>query len=204
MVLVYLNSHIKLYLPQLFIISGPNGAGKTTASYTLLPEILNIREFINADEIARGLSPFQPESVSLQAGRIMLNRIDELMALKKDFAFETTLSTKSFVGLVNCAKANGYHVTLVYFWLETVELAIERVAKRVLSGGHNIPTDTIKRRYHAGIRNFINLYLEIVDEWLLFDNSKETPQTIAKGNKQQQLFIEDETKWEKIKTLGNV
>lgn len=190
-------------MPQLFIISGPNGAGKTTASFTLLPEILNIREFINADEIARGLSPFQPESVSLQARRIMLNRIDELLAQKKDFAFETTLSTKSFVGLVNRAKANGYHVTLIYFWLETVELAIERVAKRVQSGGHNIPTTTIQRRYRAGIRNFINLYLEIVDDWLLFDNSKEVPVTIAKGNRQGQLFIEDKTKWKKFKILGN-
>lgn len=115
-----------------------------------------------------------------------------------------TLSTKSFVGLVNKAKAKGYHVTLVYFWLETVELAFECVAKRVLSGGHNIPADTIKRRYYVGIRNFINLYLEIVDEWLLFDNSKEVPETIAKGNNQGQLFIEDQTKWEKIKILGNV
>lgn len=145
-------------MPDLFIISGCNGAGKTTASYTVLPELLEVREFVNADEIARGLSPFQPEKVSIEAGKIMLRRIDDLIGQKQDFAFETTLSTRSFVGLIRRAKSVGYTINLIYYWLDSVALAKERVRIRVAEGGHNIPEETITRRYYAGIRNFIHLY----------------------------------------------
>ena len=131
-------------MPNLYIISGCNGAGKTTASYTILPEILNCKEFVSADEIAKGLSPFQPEKVSLEAGRIMLQRIDFLFSIKADFAFETTLSTRSYVNTIKRAKENGYEVTLLYFWLNSQELAIERVKERVKEGGHNIPEQVIK------------------------------------------------------------
>ncbi|WMJ72217.1 zeta toxin family protein [Cytophagaceae bacterium ABcell3] len=137
-------------MPNLYIISGCNGAGKTTASYNILPEILNCKEFVNADEIAKGLSPFQPEKVSLEAGRIMLERIDDLMRIKADFAFETTLSTRSYVNTVKRAKESGYEVTLLYFWLNSQELAIERVKERVREGGHNIPEQVIRRRYNKG------------------------------------------------------
>jgi predicted ABC-type ATPase len=131
-------------MPNLYIISGCNGAGKTTASYTVLPEILNCKEFVNADNIAAGLSPFNPESVAFESGRLMIQRINELVAHKVDFAFETTLSTRSYVSFVKKAKEIGHEITLLYFWLSSSEMAIERVAKRVSKGGHNIPTEIIE------------------------------------------------------------
>ena len=145
---------------------------KTTASFTILPEIINCKEFVNADEIARGLSPFQPERVSFEAGRIMLNRIDELLKENESFAFETTLSTRSYKNTVEYAKQNGYTVTLLFFWLQNIELAKERVRIRVLEGGHSIEPDVIERRYIRGIKNLFNIYLEIVDGAFMFDNSE--------------------------------
>ena len=136
---------------QLYIVAGCNGAGKTTASYTILPEILQCKEFVNADEIARGLSPFNPESVAIEAGRLMLQRIEELLQRGESFSIETTLATKSYANLVYRAQASGYRVNLIFFWLESTDLAIQRVAERVRNGGHDIPVQTIKRRYVAGI-----------------------------------------------------
>jgi len=124
---------------NLYIVAGCNGAGKTTASYTILPEILECKEFVNADEIAKGLSPFQPESVALEAGRIMIKRINELIEKNKDFAFETTLSTKSYKNKIIKAKEQGYTITLLFFWLNNIDLAKERVKIRVKEGGHDIP-----------------------------------------------------------------
>lgn len=135
-------------MPDLYIISGCNGSGKTTASYTILPEILNCMEFVNADNIAHGLFPLNPESVALESGRIMLRRIRELMIAQVDFAFETTLSTRSYVSLIKQAQQAGYKVSLLYFWLGSPELAIARVAKRVSKGGHHIPENVIRRRYY--------------------------------------------------------
>lgn len=145
-------------MPNLYIIAGCNGAGKTTTSYTVLPEMLDCREFVNADEIARGISPFQPETVSFQAGRIMLNRIKELLKGKKDFGFETTPSTRSYVHLIRQAKNQEYTVVLIFFWLESVELAKARVQARVEKGGHNIPAAVIERRYIRGSKNFFTIY----------------------------------------------
>lgn len=143
---------------RLYIISGCNGAGKTTASFTILPDILNCKEFVNADEIAKGLSPFQPETVAFEAGRIMLNRINELLETGVTFAFETTLATKSYKSKIEQAQVRGYKVTLLFFWLENVELALSRVATRVKEGGHNMPEEVIKRRYVAGIKPFRDLF----------------------------------------------
>lgn len=156
---------------NLYIIAGCNGAGKTTASFTVLPEMLNCREFVNADEIAKGLSPFQPEKVALAAGRIMLVRIKELLTEGVSFAFETTLSTKSYRHLIASAQQQGYTVTLLFFWLQQVELAKERVKIRVIEGGHNIPEHVIERRYSSGICNLFDIYLPIVDQAYVFDNS---------------------------------
>ena len=156
---------------NLYIISGCNGAGKTTASYTILPEIIECKEFVNADEIAKGLSPFQPEKVSFEAGRIMLNRINNLLKENESFAFETTLATKSYKNKVVKAKEKGYNVTLLFFWLNNIELAIERVKTRVKEGGHNIPENVIKTRYIKGINNLFNIYLPIIDNVMVFDNS---------------------------------
>ena len=168
---------------QLYIIAGCNGAGKTTASFTILPEVLNCKEFINADEIAKGLSPFQPESVAMQAGRIMLARMDELLQKGETFAFETTLATKSYRQKIEWAQANGYEVTLLFFWLRNVTMAKERVAQRVAEGGHSIPSETIERRYHNGIANLFAIYIDMVDICYIFDNSEGERTPIAKKYK---------------------
>ncbi|MBN8653798.1 MAG: zeta toxin family protein [Cytophagales bacterium] len=164
---------------KLYIIAGCNGAGKTTASFTILPEILDCKEFVNADEIAKGLSPFQPEKVSFEAGRIMLNRINELLFLNENFAFETTLSTRSYKIKIEEAKAKGYRVTLLFFWLQSIDLAKERVQIRVLEGGHNIDSEVIERRYVRGIKNLFDIYLPIVDGALIFDNSEGQHELLA-------------------------
>jgi predicted ABC-type ATPase len=156
---------------KLYIIAGCNGAGKTTASFTILPEILDCREFVNADEIARGLSPFQPEKVAFEAGRIMLNRINELLLANENFAFETTLSTKSYKNKIIEAKESGYQTTLLFFWLQSADIAKERVRTRVLEGGHHIEADVIERRYIRGITNLFDIYLPIIDGAFIFDNS---------------------------------
>jgi predicted ABC-type ATPase len=176
---------------NLYIIAGCNGAGKTTASYSILPSVLNCKEFVNADEIAKGLSPFQAEQVSFEAGRIMLNRIDELLKKNIDFAFETTLSTKSFSNTVLRAQKQGYTVTLLFFWLNSIELAKQRVALRVSEGGHNIPEDVIARRYQRGIKNLFNLYLPICDNLMAFDNSDKFAQLIFNKIKNTEIEILD-------------
>ena len=174
-------------LSKLYIIAGCNGAGKTTASFTILPEVLDCKEFINADEIAKGLSPFQPESVAVQAGRIMLARMDELLQKGETFAFETTLATKSYKQKIEWAQANGYEVTLLFFWLRNVIMAKERVAQRVSEGGHSIPSETIERRYHNGIINLFNLYINIVDICQIYDNSNGVCALIAEKYKEEEL-----------------
>lgn len=160
--------------PTLYIIAGCNGAGKTTASYSVLPDLLGCREFVNADEIAKGLSPFNPESVAIEAGKLMLNRISQLLSEKKSFAIETTLATRSYASLVKKAQSKGYNVILLFFWISSPEMAIERVAKRVCEGGHNIPTDTIIRRYWLGLQNFFDIFAPIVDSWMFFENIDDT------------------------------
>ena len=185
---------------NLYIIAGCNGAGKTTASFTILPEILDCKEFVNADEIAKGLSPFQPEKVSFEAGRIMLHRISELVSQNENFAFETTLSTRSYKNRILDAKAKNYNVTLLFFWLKNPELAKERVKTRVLEGGHNIPEDVIERRYYKGINNLFEIYLSIVDQALVFDNSEGRPDLIAEISASEELHILNEPKFNELKS----
>lgn len=157
-------------MPSIYIIAGCNGAGKTTAAYNLLPDVFRTIEFVNADEIARGLSPFNPEGVAFRAGKIMLQRLNELVTRKKSFAFETTLSGLTYLKFVQSAKLKGYDVTLFFIWLNNFELAKKRVAARVNKGGHNIPEDVIERRYNKGIKNF-SKYLATSDDWYIYDNS---------------------------------
>lgn len=161
-----------MYTPRLYIIAGCNGAGKTTASMSVLPDVLDCREFVNADEIAKGLSPFKPEEVAVEAGKLMLQRIDLLLWMRVTFAIETTLATRSYKNLVKRAKSLGYQVILLFFWLSSPEMAEMRVAQRVASGGHNIPVDVIHRRYWAGLRNLFEIFEPIVDLWSLYDNTK--------------------------------
>ncbi len=171
-------------MPDLFIIAGCNGAGKTTASFTVLPEYVNVQEFVNADEIARGLSPFQPEKVALEAGKIMLRRMHELVRSQVNFAFETTLASRTFLNFIREAQSAGYKCTLVFYWLSTPEMAIERVKSRVRKGGHNIAEEVIRRRYQSGLNNFFRLYKEVVDGWFFFDNSYKPHALISEGNKE--------------------
>lgn len=187
---------------RLYMICGCNGAGKTTASFNILPDLLECKEFVNADEIARGISPFQPEKVSLEAGRIMLKRIEELMNAGDDFSFETTLSTKSFVNTIIIAKSKGYYVTLIFFWLESVELAKDRVLKRVSEGGHNINQDVIERRYKSGIKNLFNLYEKHVDYLIIYDNSNTIAELVAEKEMNTQFQIHQLMKFQLIKALS--
>ena len=179
-------------MPNLFVISGCNGAGKTTASYTILPNMLNCGNFVNADEIARGLSPFAPEKASIQAGRIMLTRVDELLKEGQDFAIETSLATRTYTNLIKRAQGLGYKVTLLYFWLNMPSLAIERVKLRVESGGHNVDEESIRRRYDMGIKNLFNLYIPICEYWMIIDNSY-SPVIIGEGGKNITTKIHNKT-----------
>ena len=184
---------------QLYIIAGCNGAGKTTASFTILPEVLDCKEFINADEIAKGLSPFQPESVAMQAGRIMLARMDELLQKGETFAFETTLATKSYKQKIEWAQANGYEVTLLFFWLDSPNMAKKRVAQRVAEGGHSIPSETIERRYHNGITNLFAIYIDMVDICYIFDNSEGRKELIAQKKNNKDIVIYNNDKFNLMK-----
>lgn len=185
---------------DLYIIAGCNGAGKTTASFTILPEILNCKEFVNADEIAKGLSPFQPEKVSFEAGRIMLQRINELLNSEENFAFETTLATKSYRSKIFLAKKKGYTVTLLFFWLRNIDLAIERVRTRVIEGGHYIESEIIRRRYINGIKNLFEIYLPIADEIMIFDNSEGKHDLIAEKTIQSELEVLNKVKFNQLKS----
>mgnify|MGYP006387106607 FL=1 len=186
---------------NLYIISGCNGAGKTTASYSVLPKLLDCKQFVNADEIAKGLSPFCPESVAIQSDKLMLLRIEELLTADETFSIETTLATRSYSELVKRAHEKGYKVTLLYFWLSSPELAVERVARRVSEGGHNIPKDVIYRRYEKGLKNLFDIFIPIVDSWMIVDNGVEPREIIAKGTKAEMKTFND-FKLDKIKNHG--
>ncbi|MBR6310382.1 MAG: zeta toxin family protein [Paludibacteraceae bacterium] len=184
---------------NLYIIAGPNGDGKTTASFNLLPEILHCTNFVNADEIARGLSPFAPETVVIQAARLMLQRIEELLLQKVDFAIETTLATRSYVSLVRRAQRLGYKVHLIFFYLENDEQAIQRVAQRVREGGHNIQEADIRRRFKRGIDNLVHLYLPICDSVLVYNNVQTPAQLVArKRNRSEEIELIDSSEWNHI------
>ncbi len=176
-------------MPQIVLIGGPNGAGKTTSATRLLPEFLRVNEFVNADVIASGLSAFNSGAVALEAGRHMVKRIEELAAAMKDFAFETTLASRSFAPFLTECQRNGYTVNLIYLWLASPELALERVRLRFESGGHSVPRDVILRRYEAGRRNLVNLYLPLANNWYLYDNSGNSPLLVAKREVDGRLEI---------------
>ncbi len=159
---------------EIFIIAGPNGAGKTTFARNFIPEIPSISQFINADLIAYGLSPFNPEKEAIQAGKLMIKQIDKCVSRSESFCIETTLSGKNYISKINEWKKLGYTVTLIFLQLSNVELAIQRVATRVKQGGHNIPKDVIERRFHAGIQNFNIYYKDIVNYWFLYNNDSLT------------------------------
>jgi predicted ABC-type ATPase len=167
-------------MPEIFIIAGCNGAGKTTAAFSLLPNTFSTAEFVNADEIARGLSPLNPGGVAFQAGRIMLERMHSLMEEQKSFAFETTLSGIIYLEMIEAAKKKGYTITLFFLYLNSIELAKQRVALRVSKGGHNIAEEVIERRYDKGLKN-LSHYKEAVTDWYMYDNSNGIFELAAKN-----------------------
>ena len=170
-------------MPHVILLAGPNGAGKSTVAQLLLRGALRVQEFVNADAIAAGLSAFEPESAAFHAGRVMLDRISELSRARKSFAFESTLAAKSFAPRLRRLKAEGYSVRIVYIFLSSPRLAIERVRQRVRLGGHTVPASVIRRRYVAGARNFFALYMPLADQWRLYDNSDSKPGLVAIGRK---------------------
>lgn len=165
--------------PSVHVIAGPNGAGKTTFASAFLPDFVHCREFLNADLIAAGLSPFSPETQNVRAGRLLLERIRELAGERVDFGFETTLSGRTYVKILKDLKAIDYRVTLFFLWLPSAEMAAARVASRVRRGGHDVPADAIRRRYAAGLQNLFRLYRPIPDLWSLYDASRLPPKRIA-------------------------
>jgi predicted ABC-type ATPase len=165
--------------PVCYIIAGPNGAGKTTFARKFLPEYVKCLDFINADLIAGGISPFVPEKAAIQAARIMIEQIHHLAESRRDFGFETTLSGKSHANLLHKLKGKGYRIHLFFLWLPNADLAIERIADRVRKGGHNIPEGVVRRRFHKGLNNFIKIYLPLLDSWFIIDNSREISRMIA-------------------------
>ena len=189
-------------MPKLYIISGCNGSGKTTASYTLLPDLLNCREFVNSDEFAKSFSPFDPGAASVTASRYMLMKINYLLDRKADFAVETTLATRSLLQIVRQAQQLGYETTVLYFWLNSPDLAIERVRDRVVSGGHNIPDAVIRRRYVMGLQYLFDVYIPVIDRWILADNSKPPFSVVAEGSKDV-IYIKDNEKYQLIRRIAH-
>jgi len=194
------NAYLCQSMKRLYVIAGCNGAGKTTASYTILPEILNCKEFVNADEIAKGISPFQPDTAGIEAGRLMLKRMQKLLASGETFAFETTLSTRSYVKFIDKAKLLNYRVSCLFFWLNSEELAVSRIETRVKEGGHYIPEDVVRRRYKSGLRNFFMLFLTRVDNWLFINNSGDHYEIIAEGTLNEET-VHNVKQWDQLKQM---
>lgn len=168
--------------PQVIVIAGPNGAGKTTLAPVLLRDEWGVLEYVNADPIALGLSGFDPGSVAFYAGRVMLNRLHDLAAQRKTFAFESTLSAKSYATWIEKLRNDGYEFHVVFLWLRTADLALQRVRERVRAGGHDVPEAVVRRRYQGGLRNFWQLYQPLANKWAVYDNSGASiPTMLAQG-----------------------
>jgi len=186
--------------PHVIVIAGPNGAGKSTTAPMLLKGTLGVTEFVNADVIAQGLSAFQPESAAFHAGRVMLERLHFLAKERVDFAFETTLASRSFAPWIAKLKQSGYTFHLVFLWLPSADFAVARVAERVRMGGHDVPEETIRRRYNKGVENFFRLYRPMAGTWRMYDNSEPSwPRIIADGRKDTSETIYDPKTWSLVK-----
>jgi len=188
-------------VPHLVVIAGPNGAGKSTAAPGLLEGLLGIEDFVNADVIARGLSAYNPEGAAIEAGRIMIARLRELAADERDFAFETTLASRSFAPwIARLRTEQGYIFRLNYLWIPGPELSIGRIKGRVRDGGHHVPDDVVRRRYAGGLRNFFELYQPIADIWMMYDNTDPSARTvIAEGSGNAVDRVYDESTWNVIR-----
>lgn len=191
--------HVTQPVPNVVIMGGPNGSGKSTAAPAILRDYLGVTEFVNADVIAQGLSGFGAENLALRAGRIMLERLKELAANQVDFAFETTLASRTFATCIKQWKQLGYRTHLIFLWLPSAEMAVARVASRVERGGHAVPEDVIRRRYGAGLRNFFQLYRPLVDTWRMYDNSsREGYELIAAESRDNSLNVAQPFVWNQL------
>ena len=186
---------------ELYVIAGPNGAGKTTFAKKFLPNYVNCRQFVNADLIASGLSPFSPELAALSAGKLLIRKIEELAVKGVDFGFETTLSGKSYIPFLKQLRQKGYQIHLFFLWIPTLELALARIRDRVQRGGHDIPESVVRRRFHKGIKNLFHLYRPLLDSWMLFDNSGAQPHLIA-GENEDFKVVMDEERYGKIQRIA--
>ena len=189
--------------PRVVIFAGPNGAGKSTHADAILAA-LGIDAFVNADYIARGLSGRNTDAVAFEAGRIMLKRLRQLSEAKADFAFESTLSSRTFATFLQALKRQGYVVAIYYFSLANAQLAIRRVKLRVALGGHDVPPDVIRRRFGRSLNNFFNLYVPLSDEWTLFDNSTVPHARVVAAQFDNQITVTETATWHKLKKLSQV
>lgn len=186
--------------PKLVVLAGPNGAGKSTAAPALLAGTLRVQEFVNADTIARGLSAFRPEEAAMPAERAMMARLKSLARRRLDFAYETTLASRSFAPWIKELLREGYVFLLVFLWLPSVEMALARVSERVRAGGHSVPEDIVRRRYSAGLHNFFQTYHPLATTWRLYDNSSEkAPRLVAVGKGPREIRVSDGRLWSTIK-----
>ncbi len=186
--------------PRVVIFAGPNGAGKSTHADAIVAS-LGINTFVNADYIARGLSGLNSDQVAMQAGRIMLTRLKDLAAAKQDFAFESTLSSRSFAPFLCQLKSQGYEVAIYYFSLASSSLAVRRVKLRVAMGGHDVPEDTIRRRFARSLHNFHSLYMPLADQWVVFDNTVAAKATLVATQEGDNLQVKETKLWLKLQNL---
>ena len=185
--------------PNVIVVAGPNGAGKSTAAPSLLQDLLDVTEFVNADVIAQGLAAFDPDSVAFEAGAIMHARLRSLASKRRDFAFETTLASRSLAPWLRELVASHYSFHLLFLWLPSADFAVARVADRVRLGGHNVPEDTIRRRYRRGLRDFFQLYQPLATTWRVYDNAHESGiRLIAAGAGTTVTRIGDEETWKHL------
>jgi len=182
-------------MPNIYILAGPNGSGKSTAARALLSQFLHCAEFVNADDIARGLSAFHPENVAFQAGRVMLARLNELARQRVDFAFETTLASRTFAPWLRQLQLEGYEFHLHYFCLPHVAMAIERVAYRVRAGGHHVADEDIRRRFARSQSNFLKLYMPLANLWEFYDTTTRHPKLVAFGGRDKQTVVVEASIW---------
>lgn len=177
---------------NVYIIAGPNGSGKTTFAKKFLPGYVHCSNFVNADLVAQGLSPFAPQAAAIKSGRLVLEEIRNFARKEADFGFETTLSGKSYVNLLKVLKTRGYNLHLFFLWVPGPELAVARIKDRVAEGGHHVPAQDVRRRFHRSIANFFTLYEPLLDSWMFFNNAGAVPALIAKRRNGQAEIIDGE------------
>jgi len=185
-------------MPDLYVIAGPNGVGKTTFAKEFLPSYAKCTRFVNADLIAEGLAPFAPSTMMMKAGKLLVEQIRELAKSKETFAFETTLAGRTYVNFLKQAKRHGYRVHMFFLWIPTVQLALTRIATRVQMGGHDVPADVVRRRFHRGTKNFFGSYQSLADSWYLFDSSGLPPLLVAKKEEHGNVSVFEPTIYAQI------